>query len=122
MAKTPKFQAYFKLTDRGQEIFEDLKRLVELRMELQPGDEYELTVLAQAFDTLERNAKYCDLNGDIHEMVTKTGVYPMVRPEHSVMEKARAHILKHSGKFGLNPQDREKMKTPAPRKEADFYE
>ena len=33
----------------------------------------------------------------------------MVRPEYNIMKNEYAQILKHSGKFGLNPSDRDKL-------------
>lgn len=42
-------------------------------------------------------------------MPTKTGTYPMIRPEYNVMKNEYAQILKHSAKFGLNPGDRAKI-------------
>jgi phage terminase small subunit len=44
------------------------------------------------------------------EIVTeKGGVYRQIRPEYTVMKNEYGNILKHAGKFGLNPGDRDKI-------------
>jgi len=95
---------------------------VEKRMKMEATDEYELAVLADTFETYATNAQFCKQNGKVYDMPTKTGTYPMIRPEYTIMNKAQAHILKHAGKFGLNPGDRDKigakaMKEPEKKKE-----
>ncbi len=72
-------------------------------------DEYELSMVANCFDKYAVNAAYCQENGDIYEMETKTGTYPMIRPQYNVMKDCHDKIMKHGGKFGLNPGDRSKI-------------
>jgi P27 family predicted phage terminase small subunit len=66
-------------------------------------------MLANSFDVYSQNATYCKENGTTFEMPTKTGTYPMIRPEYNVMKNEYSNILKHSSKFGLNPADRSKI-------------
>lgn len=72
-------------------------------------DYLELSMLADAFVNFFEAAKFCRENGNTFEMPTKTGVYPMIRPEYNVKKNEYTNILKHSGKFGLNPGDRERI-------------
>lgn len=72
-------------------------------------DEHELAMLAKSFELYAKHAKFCLENGETFDMPTKTGTYPMVRPEYTIMNKEYQNILKHSSKFGLNPGDREKI-------------
>lgn len=97
------------LTKNGLLIFQQLKKHCAAKLKMMDIDDLELGMLANAFDTYASNAKYCRDNGQTYEMQTKTGVYPMVRPEYNIMKNEYAQILKHSGKFGLNPGDRDKI-------------
>lgn len=96
------------LTTQGVNIFQALKAHVS-KLGIQSADEYELAMLANSFDIYSQNAKYCKDHGTVHEMETKTGTYPMLRPEYNAMKNEYANILKHSAKFGLNPGDRAKI-------------
>lgn len=96
------------LTDDGLTIFEALKRHVS-QLGIKDADEYELAMLANSFDLYSQNGNYCKENGTTYLMPTKTGQYPMIRPEYNVMKNEYAQILKHSSKFGLNPGDRAKI-------------
>ena len=46
---------------------------------------------------------------DLSFINDKGGVYEQIRPEYTVMKNAYGNILKHAGKFGLNPGDRDKI-------------
>lgn len=96
------------LTDEGMEIFQALKKHVS-QLGIKDADEYEIAMLANSFDLYSQNGNYCKANGTTYEMQTKTGKYPMIRPEYNVMKNEYAQILKHSSKFGLNPGDRAKI-------------
>ena len=96
------------LTDDGLLIFKELKKHVT-QLGIKDADEYELVMLANSFDLYSQNANYCKANGTCYMMPTKTGEYPMIRPEYNVMKNEYAQILKHSSKFGLNPGDRAKI-------------
>lgn len=96
------------LTEDGQVIFEALKQHVS-QIGIRDADHYELAMLANSFDVYSQNGKYCKEHGSTFEMPTKTGTYPMIRPEYNVMKNEYAQILKHSAKFGLNPGDRAKI-------------
>lgn len=97
------------LSKEGKLIFDELQKHCDAKMKMMDVDRFELQMLANSFDKYIRNAKYCRDNGDCYMMETKTGEYPMIRPEYNVMKNEYAQIIKHSGKFGLNPGDREKI-------------
>lgn len=97
------------LTENGLLIFKELKKHCEKQLKMMDIDELELRMLANSFDKYAINAKFCKDHGDTFEMPTKTGTYPMIRPEYNVMKNEYSQILTHSGKFGLNPGDRAKI-------------
>jgi phage terminase small subunit len=97
------------LSENGLLIFKELKKHCKVALKLMDIDDYELRMLANSFDKYSINARFCRDQGDTFEMATKTGVYPMIRPEYNVMKNEYSQILTHSGKFGLNPGDREKI-------------
>ena len=97
------------LTENGLFIFEQIKSQCKDKLKLFDLDDLEMGMLANSFDIYATNAKFCRDNGQTYEMKTKTGIYPMVRPEYNIMKNEYAQILKHSGKFGLNPSDRDKL-------------
>src|SRR5690242_2092968 len=97
------------LSDRGDLIFAELQKHCESKLKMYEIDKFELAMLANSFDKYAMNAKFCRDHGDTFEMATKTGVYPMIRPEYNVMKNEYGNILKHAGKFGLNPGDRDKI-------------
>lgn len=97
------------LSENGLLIFEQIKQYCKSKLNLMEIDDLELGMLANSFDTYAVNAKFCKDNGQTYDMPTKTGVYPMVRPEYNIMKNEYGNILKHSGKFGLNPGDRDKI-------------
>jgi phage terminase small subunit len=67
-------------------------------------------MLANSFDLYADNAKVCNTEGVSMEIVTeKGGIYRQIRPEYTVMKNEYGNILKHAGKFGLNPGDRDKI-------------
>jgi len=74
------------------------------------ADKFEMAMLANSFDLYSENAKVCNEEGVSMEIITeKGGVYRQIRPEYTVMKNEYGNILKHSGKFGLNPGDRDKI-------------
>jgi len=67
-------------------------------------------MLANSFALYAENAKYCNENGIKMTITTeKGGEYSQICPEYTVMKNEYQNILKHSGKFGLNPGDRSKI-------------
>lgn len=96
------------LTEAGLIIFEALKTHVS-QLGIKDADSYELAILANSMDIYSQNAKYCKEYGVVHDMPTKTGTYPMLRPEYNAMKNEYQNILKHSAKFGLNPGDRARL-------------
>lgn len=97
------------LSENGLLIFKELKKHCKKQLKMMEVDDYELKMLANSFDKYSRNAEFCRDNGDTFEMPTKTGTYPMIRPEYNVMKNEYAQIIKHSSKFGLTPGDRERF-------------
>ena len=67
-------------------------------------------MLANSFDLYAVNADLCNKEGVSMTITTeKGGVYSQIRPEYTVMKNEYGNILKHAGKFGLNPGDRDKI-------------
>ena len=89
------------LTEGGKVIFNALKAHCE-KYKLEDIDHYELGMLANAFDLYSRCAVICNTGelGNKHDQI---------KPEYSVMKDCYDKILKHGGKFGLNPADRAKF-------------
>jgi phage terminase small subunit len=78
-------------------------------MKMYAVDKFELGMLANSFDLYAESAKYVRDNGAKMVIVTERGSYYQICPEFTVMKSEYSNILKHSGKFGLNPGDREKI-------------
>lgn len=97
------------LSENGLLVFKSLQKHCTAKLKGFDVDEHELRMLAKSFELYAKHAKYCLDNGETYDMITKTGVYPMVRPEYTIMNKEYQNILKHGAKFGLNPGDREKI-------------
>lgn len=97
------------LSENGLLIFKALKKHCESKIKMFDIDDYELALLANSFDLHAKAAMYCKDHGTTYMMATKTGEYPMVCPEYSVMKNEYQNILKHGAKFGLNPGDRAKI-------------
>ncbi len=97
------------LSNEGRLIYQELEKHCRLKLKMFDVDRFELEMLANCFDKYARNALYCRDSGDCYMMQTKTGEYPMIRPEYNVMKDSYEKILKHAGKFGLNPGDRDKI-------------
>ena len=89
------------LTDGGRVIYEALKEHCS-KYKLEAIDDYELAMLANSFDLYGRCAAKCN-EGDF------ANKHDQIKPEYSVMKTEYQNILKHSGKFGLNPADRAKF-------------
>ena len=98
------------LTDEGLKIFNELENHCKNRLKMEDVDTFELTMLANSFALYSECAKLCNEDGVQMTITTeKGGVYSQIRPEYTVMKNEYANILKHGGKFGLNPGDREKI-------------
>lgn len=94
------------LTEEGREIFKAIKAHCE-KYKIEGIDEYELKMLANCFDLHAKAARVCNEDGVSQN--PKEGGWAQVRPEYTVMKNEYQNILKHSGKFGLNPADRAKF-------------
>jgi len=97
---------YFKLSERGQKIFDLIKKHLDGQKE--DVDVYGLTVLAQAFDDFAEGV----------ELIKKEGMYytnrnnqRVLHPAVSVKDKAVTWIFKLAPKFGISPADREKIQS-----------
>lgn len=90
-------------------LVREIEKHCKSRMKFEAIDYLELNMLADAFVNWLDAAEFCNKHGNTYEMPTKTGSYPMIRPEYNVKKNEYQNILKHSGKFGLNPGDREKI-------------
>src|SRR5690242_19770718 len=119
------------LSSEGDEIFDDLLKHCKGKLKLFDADEYELAMLANSFALYAECARICnregvsmsfapkngvpidddddDLADDEKRVKNKGGQYQQIRPEYTVMKNEYQNILKHSGKFGLNPGDRAKI-------------
>lgn len=98
------------LSEKGLLIYEEIKKHVESKLRLMDADRFEMAMLANSFDLYSQCADYVKSHGVKFTITTeKGGEYEQICPEYTVMKSEYANILKHSGKFGLNPGDRERM-------------
>lgn len=98
------------LTDTGREIFKEIERHCKDKLKMYSADSLEMAMLANSFDLYARNAEICNKTGVSMTIITeKGGEYSQIRPEYTVMKNEYGNILKHAGKFGLNPGDRDKI-------------
>lgn len=78
-------------------------------------------MLANSFDLYFQAAEFVQKHGVKQTFVNDKGIkYSQVCPEYSVMKTEYANVLKHSGKFGLNPADRKKIFSKVQKKKAPF--
>lgn len=89
---------YFELTTKGKAIFDELKKHL-MGHELMDVDTYQVTLLAYAFDLLQKNAGELKSADNVKRSSTLMQ-----------MDKAVNWIVKISPKFGISPGDREKLK------------
>lgn len=94
------------LSPEGQKIYNEILGHIDKNNWSQDIDDYELSMLANAFDMYSKCAMYIKENG--MTQMTKTG-FMAARPECGIMKTEYANVLKHSAKFGLNPGDRKKI-------------
>lgn len=95
------------LTEEGREIFEAIKEHCQQKLKMNDADDFEISMLANSFDLYKKAAETCNTKGVSQN--PKEGGWAQVRPEYTVMKTEYQNILKHSGKFGLNPADRAKF-------------
>lgn len=94
------------LSEKGKQIYQVILKHIDRNHWSQDIDDYELSMLANAFDTYEKCALIVQTEG--MTQVANSG-FATARPEVGIMEKVYGIILKHSAKFGLNPGDRKKI-------------
>jgi phage terminase small subunit len=98
------------LNYEGLKIFKELDKHCREKLKMMDVDSFELSMLANSFCLYAESAKYCNDNGVKLTFITeKGGEYEQIRPEYTVMKTEYQNILKHSGKFGLNPADRDRI-------------
>jgi P27 family predicted phage terminase small subunit len=98
------------LTKNGLLIFKELEKHCREKLKMFEVDRFELQMLANSFDLYSTNAELCNRDGVSMTITTeKGGIYSQIRPEYTVMKNEYGNILKHAGKFGLNPGDRDKI-------------
>lgn len=106
----------YKLGERAEMIYKELENHCKEVAKIEAIFYLELSMLADSLATYFDAAEYCSENGTVFNMPTKTGVYPMLRPEYQVKKTEYANILKHGPKFGLNPSDFAKLAALKPEK------
>lgn len=98
------------LSEKGLLIYEEIKKHSEKKLKIMDADRLEMAMLANSFDLYFECASYVKTNGVKFTITTeKGGTYEQICPEYTVMKSEYANILKHAGKFGLNPGDRERL-------------
>jgi phage terminase small subunit len=98
------------LTKKGLLIFKEIEKHCKEKLKMFDVDKFEMAMLANSFDLYAENAKLCNTDGVSMTIITeKGGEYRQIRPEYTVMKNEYGNILKHAGKFGLNPGDRDKL-------------
>ncbi len=95
------------LSKTGEEIYKILQAHCKEVLKVKEADSFELSMLANSFDLYAINAEYCRDHGTTQS--PEKGGWDQIRPEYTVMKNEYQNILKHSGKFGLNPGDRDKI-------------
>lgn len=101
----PIYQPAVYLSDRGKKIFKQIVKHIEDNGNLMlPIDVLELSMLANSFDLYH---KMIEDMGGIYTQECKNGTQP--RAEYNIMQQCYKYILSHSGRFGMNPADREKI-------------
>ena len=103
------------LTEEGKHIFNNILELIPSE-KLQETDSYELSILANYFDLYAQAAQSIKDGADGYKQTTPNG-YSQITADVTMMDKASAYIIKNSGKFGLNPESREKLKEVWAKKE-----
>ena len=98
------------LTKNGLLIYGEIEKHCAGRLKMMDVDKFEMAMLANSFDLYAVNAQLCNEQGISMTITTeKGGMYSQIRPEYTVMKNEYGNILKHAGKFGLNPGDRDKI-------------
>lgn len=89
------------LSENGKRIYEAIEKHCRAKLKMMAIDSYELAMLANSFDCYARAAEKCK--------VSFSNTHDQIRAEYTVMKTEYANILKHSGKFGMNPADRDRI-------------
>lgn len=105
MAKLDEFEGF--LSDRAKDYYFEIKRHVS-QIDIEEIDNIEIAMLANEYDLYFSNMEFCQKHGYSFTTGSNNG-YSQIRPEFTVMKTAYQNILKHSGKFGMNPESRTKI-------------
>lgn len=96
------------LSDEGKDIFNDILSLIP-EDKVQETDSYELSMLSNYFDLYAQAAQAIKKSDTGYKQTTKND-YSQITADVTMMDKASTYIIKNAGKFGLNPEAREKLK------------
>lgn len=96
------------LSEEGKEIFNDILSLIP-KDKVQETDSYELSMLSNYFDLYAQAAQAIKDSDTGYKQTTKND-YSQITADVTMMDKASTYIIKNAGKFGLNPEAREKLK------------
>jgi phage terminase small subunit len=106
--KIPKKRQYIDfLTETGVVIYKTILEHCK-KYGIEEVDHMEMSMLANAFDMYIKYATICNKGTGAIQGPFESG-YAQVSPEYNIMKQQYDLIMKHSGKFGLNPADREKI-------------
>ena len=89
------------LSENGLLIYKQLEKHCKAKLKMLEIDSYELAMLANSFDCYARAAEKCK--------ESFSNSHDQIRAEYTVMKSEYSNIIKHAGKFGLNPGDRDKI-------------
>jgi P27 family predicted phage terminase small subunit len=95
------------LTERGQEIYNEILDFIKDKGLDDSIDTFELSILANNFDMYGIASDAVKAHG--YSQQTQSG-YSQITADYTVMKQCADYIAKHSDKFGLNPSAREKIK------------
>lgn len=104
------------LSPKGVKIFNAIAKYLSDNNYSEGVSSFELSMLANSFDMYADAAEDCKKYGTTQK--TSTG-YSQIRAPYTVMKTEYQNVLKHSGKFGLNPSDAEKMLRKLPEKKTE---
>jgi P27 family predicted phage terminase small subunit len=101
------------LSKRGKEIFKRIEKAIKEQELSKDIDSLDLSALANAYDLHSTASER--MNKDGYSQQTKSG-YHQVKADFTVWKQTADYIKNNSGKFGLNPESREKIKAFAIKK------
>jgi P27 family predicted phage terminase small subunit len=97
------------LTDRGQQIFDEILAFLKDKGVSDNIDTFELSMLANEFDKYHMAAEQANKKGIDGYMNEFDNGTIQVNAYHTIMKDCYKTIMTHSAKFGLNPEARSKI-------------